>query len=167
MSAFLLSQILVAIAICFDILSFQLKKRTQIVLCLSLAGIFISSHFVLLEKWTAAVLMMIAVTRYLSSYFTTSKKIMGLFVSASFVSSALTFQGLLSIISCLGAVFQTLGAFCNEDKQLRQLMIIGTLFWLIHNIMAASPGAVVMEVLFLTSNLIGYYRFYMKKGLSI
>ncbi len=165
MSAFLLSQILVAIAICFDILSFQLKKRTHIVLCLSLAGIFISSHFLLLEKWTAAVLMMIAVTRYLSSYFTTSKKIMGLFVSASFVSSVLTFQGLLSIISCMGSIFQTLGAFCNDDKQLRQLMIIGTLFWLIHNIMAASPGAVVMEVLFLTSNLIGYYRFYIKNKL--
>ncbi len=165
MSAFLLSQILVAIAICFDILSFQLKKRTQIVLCLSLAGIFISSHFLLLEKWTAAVLMMIAVTRYLSSYFTTSKKIMGLFVSASFVSSVLTFQGLLSIISCMGSIFQTLGAFCNDDKQLRQLMIIGTLFWLIHNIMASSPGAVVMEILFLTSNLIGYYRFYIKNKL--
>lgn len=167
MSAFLLSQILVAIAICFDILSFQLKKRTHIVLCLSLAGIFISSHFLLLEKWTAAVLMMIAVTRYLSSYFTTSKKIMGLFVSASFVSTVLTFQGLLSIISCMGSIFQTMGAFCNDDKQLRQLMIIGTLFWLIHNIMAASPGAVVMEVLFLTSNLIGYYRFYIKNKLFI
>ncbi len=167
MSAFILSQILVAIAICFDILSFQLKKRTHIVLCLSLAGIFISSHFLLLEKWTAAVLMMIAVTRYLSSYFTTSKKIMGLFISASFVSSILTFQGILSVLSCMGSIFQTMGAFCNDDKQLRQLMIIGTLFWLIHNIMAASPGAVVMEVLFLTSNLIGYYRFYIKNKLFI
>ncbi len=162
MDPFILSQILVAIAICFDLLSFQLKKRTHIVLCLSLAGIFISSHFLLLEKWTAATLMIIAVIRYITSYFTTSKQIMALFVSASIVSSFFTFQGSLSILSCLGSIFQTMGAFNNDDKKLRLLMIIGTLFWLCHNFFAASPVAVLMEVLFLSSNFIGYYRFYLK-----
>ena len=148
-------------------LSFQLKKRTHIVLCLSIAGIFISSHFLLLEKWTAAVLMLIAVTRYLASYFTTSKRLMTIFVSASIVSTFFTFQGFLSILSCIGSIFQTLGAFNRDDKHLRQLMIIGTLFWLCHNFFAHSPVAVLMEILFLSSNLIGYYRFYIKKSKKV
>ena len=162
MSIFVISQILVGIAICFDLLSFQLKKRTHIVLCLSVAGIFIATHFVLLEKWTAAILMVIAVARYVTSYFSTSKNLMALFVTASFVGTFFTFQGFLSILSCLGSTFQTLGAFSNNDKRLRQLMIIGTFFWLCHNYFAASPVAVLMEVLFLSSNFIGYYRFYLK-----
>ena len=163
MNTFVISQILVGIAICFDLLSFQLKKRTHIVLCLSVAGIFISTHFLLLEKWTAAVLMAIAVARYVTSYFSTSKKLMALFVSGSIVSAFFTFQGYLSILSCLGSTFQTLGSFSNNDKKLRQLMIIGTLFWLFHNYFASSPAAVLMEILFLSSNFIGYYRFYLKK----
>ena len=163
MDSFIISQVLVTIAICFDLLSFQLKKRTHIVLCLTIAGVFIASHFMLLGKLTAAVLMFIAVCRYLSSYFTTSKKLMWFFVSLSSISAIFTYQGILSILSCVGSIFQTLGAFNHDDKHLRQLMIIGTLFWLGHNVLAASPGAIVMEILFLSSNLIGYYRFYIKR----
>jgi Bacterial inner membrane protein len=167
LNIFVISQILVGIAICFDLLSFQLKKRTHIVLCLSIAGTFISSHFILLEKWTAAVLMIIAVIRYIASYFTTSKKLMTFFVSASIISTFITFQGLLSILSGVGSIFQTLGAFNRNDKHLRQLMIIGTLFWLCHNFLAQSPVAVLMEILFLSSNIIGYYRFYFPKQYKV
>ena len=42
-------------------------------------------------------------------------------------------------------------------------MLIGTGLWLIHNILAGTPMAVLMEILFITSNLVGYYRFYMKR----
>ena len=163
MNTFIISQILVGIAIGFDLLSFQLRKRTHIVLCLSIAGIFISTHFILLEKWTAGILMLIAVSRYITSYFTTSKMVMAFFVSASLISAYFTFQGLLSILSGLGSIFQTFGAFSINDRRLRQLMIVGTLFWLCHNFLAQSPVAVLMEVLFLSSNLIGYYRFYLSR----
>lgn len=166
MSIFIISQILVAIAICFDLLSFQLKKRTHIVLCLSVAGVFISTHFLLLEKWTAAILMAIAVVRYAISYFSVSKKLMTLFVTSSIIGAFFTFQGLLSILSCLGSIFQTLGAFSNNDKTLRQLMMVGTFLWLCHNFFAVSPIAVLMEIVFLSSNFIGYYRFYLKRKRS-
>ncbi len=162
MSTFAISQILVTIAIFFDLMSFQLKKRTHIVLCLSIAGIFIASHFLLLEKWTAASLMVIAVTRYIVSYFTTSKRLMATFIAASILASLLTFQGFLSILSCSGSVFQTMGAFNKNNKKLRQLMMLGTLFWLCHNYFASSPVAVLMEILFLSSNFIGYYRYHIK-----
>ena len=163
MSLFVISQILVGIAICFDLLSFQLKKRTHIVLCLSVSGFFIATHFLLLEKWTAAILMVIAVARYVVSYYSTSKILLALFVTCSIVGTVFTFQGVLSILSCLGSIFQTLGAFSNNDKKLRLLMIVGTSFWLCHNYLADSPVAVLMEILFLSSNFIGYYRFYFRK----
>jgi hypothetical protein len=54
-------------------------------------------------------------------------------------------------------------AFQEDDRRLRQLMIVGTSFWLLHNYLIGSPTAVLMEVLFISSNLAGYYRYYVKK----
>ena len=56
-----------------------------------------------------------------------------------------------------------MAAFQEDDRRLRQLMIVGTSFWLLHNYLIGSPTAVLMEVLFISSNLVGYYRYYFKK----
>ncbi|MFC1235944.1 YgjV family protein [Vibrio sp. F74] len=167
MSAFFLSQVLVSIAIGFDLMSFQFKERKKIVACLFCAGILISSHFILLEQWTAASLMVIATTRYLMSVFSTSSKLKYLFCSASVLATFITYAGLVSVLSCLGSIFQTVAAFNKDDRRLRELMVVGTTFWLFHNYLVGSPTAVIMEVLFISSNLIGYYRHYYRKSSAV
>ncbi|MGB1237573.1 MAG: YgjV family protein [Pseudomonadales bacterium] len=166
MSAFMLSQILVGIAIVFDLLSFQFKQRQKIVACLCVAGALICSHFVLLEQWTAAGLMAIATARYLTSVFSTSKVLMGVFITSSAAVTVVTFSGVASLLSFAGSALQTTAAFCRADKKLRQMMILGTSFWLVHNYWVGSPTAVLMEVLFIGSNLVGYYRFYWRPAKS-
>ena len=160
MSLFFLSQVLVGIAICTDILSFQFKAKTRIVACLLVSCTLISVHFMLLGHWTAACLGLLAATRFTVSLFSTSKKLMVLFVLTTIVLAAATYQSHLSILACTGGIFGTVASFCKEDKQLRQLMLIGTSFWLIHNVLAGSPGAVIMEALFIGSNVVGYFRYY-------
>ncbi|EJL6357699.1 YgjV family protein [Vibrio cholerae] len=160
MTPFFISQVLVAIAIVFDLMSFQFKDRQKIVTCLFFAGTLISSHFILLEQWTAASLMVIATIRYLVSVFSTSPKLKYLFCTASIISAVVTYSGLVSVLSCFASVFQTIAAFNKNDRRLREFMIIGTALWLLHNYLIGSPTAVVMEILFISSNLIGYYRYY-------
>ncbi len=162
MSAFVLSQILVAIAILFDLASFQFRQRKKIVACLTFAAILIASHFVLLEQWTAACLMGIAAVRFLTSVFTTSRKLMWLFCSASLVATGLTFSGLPSVLSCTGSLLQTVAVFSQHDQRLRLITMSGTLFWITHHLVVGSPTAVVMDLMFLMSNLAGYYRFYIR-----
>ncbi len=77
--------------------------------------------------------------------------------------SIITFTDPLSLLSCIGSCLQTKAAFSQQDKALRFWMIIGTSFWLTHNALAQSPTAVLMEALFISSNLMGYYRFYIAK----
>ena len=162
MSDFVLSQVLISIAIIFDVASFQCKQRHYIVGCLSVAGMLISVHFMLLSQWTGALLMITATIRYFVSIFTTHFLVKLLFVMLNITISALTYVGLVNLISLLGATFQTVAAFQDQDKTLRQLMIIGTFFWLAHNAIVGSPAAVIMELLFLLSNITAYYRFYLK-----
>ncbi|RPH38211.1 MAG: YgjV family protein [Desulfobulbaceae bacterium] len=163
MTPFILSQILVAIAICFDLLSFQFKERPKIIACLIVSCLLISCHFALLGLWTATGLGLLATVRFLASLLTTSKRVMLLFMCASIGISLVSFHGILSVLSCLGSLFGTAGTFCKDDKRLRQIILIGTSLWLIHNILAKSPTAVLMEALFIGSNLVGYYRFYLKR----
>ncbi|MGB3209359.1 MAG: YgjV family protein [Desulforhopalus sp.] len=162
MTDFLLSQILIGIAICTDTLSFQFKERKKIVACLLVSCGLISAHFMLLGHWTAACLGLVAAVRFTTSMFTTSKKMMGLFILATIIISIFTYEGLLSILGCTGGIFGTVASFCKEDKLLRQLMLVGTSLWIIHNFLAGSPGAVLMEAIFISSNLVGYFRFYIR-----
>lgn len=162
LSNFLISQILIAIAICVDIFSFQFKARNKILVCLVISTVLISCHFMLLGHWTAALLGLISVARYLSGMFTTSNRIMWLFLIIILVTTISSFEGLLSILGGVGTSFTTIAAFRKDDKRLRQLMFIGTMIWIIHNYLAGSPGAVLMETLFMISNLVGYFRYYIK-----
>jgi hypothetical protein len=160
MSHFAMSQLLVGLAICTDILSFQFKERSKIVTCLFCSCMLISTHFMLLSHWTAASLGIVAAVRFLCSVFTTSKKLMVVFLVITIGCAVFTYEGPLSILSTSGATFGTIASFCKEDKRLRQLMLIGTSLWLVHNYLAGSPLAVVMEMIFISSNVVGYFRYY-------
>jgi len=164
MSPFAVSQLLVAIAIGFDLLSFQFKERRHIIACLIVSCLLIATHFALLGHWTAMGLGLLAAVRFIASYLTTSKKVMTFFIAASVLIAALTFNGVLSMLSCLGAVFGTIGSFCKDDKQLRQVLLVATSLWLLHNWLAGTPTAVLMEALFIGSNLLGYYRYYYRRA---
>ena len=149
-----------------DILSFQFKERKKILFCLVVSTVLISCHFMLLDHWTAALLGLVSVSRYLSGMLTTSNRVMWLFLTIIFTITFFSFAGVLSVLGCVGTTFTTVAAFRKDDRHLRQLMLIGTMIWIIHNYIAGSPGAVVMEIIFLVSNLVGYFRYYLKPKLK-
>ena len=164
MSAFALSQALATVAIAFDLLSFQLRQRRHIILCLAISCLFIASHFALLGHDTATGLALLAAVRLVAGYLTTSKRVMLVFVAATVAVTGLTFHGLLSIFSGLGSVFGTVASFCRSDRTLRLMMMGATSLWLVHNWLAGTPMAVLMEALFLGSNMLGFYRFYLRRA---
>jgi len=162
MSLFVISQILIGVAVCSDIASFQFKERAHIIGCLLVSCIFISLHFMCLGHWTAACLALVAAGRFITSLFYTSRIFLGFFIGVAVFLSALTYEGLLSVLGCTGATVSTMASFNKKDKLLRQLMFLSTGIWIIHNYLAGSPGAVLMEIFFFGSNLVGYFRYYIR-----
>ncbi len=167
LSVFSISQLLVGVAIGFDLLSFQFKERRRIIACLVISCLLVASHFALLGYWTATGLGLLAALRFAASLLTTSKTLMAVFIGASLVIAAVTFHGMLSILSCLGSICGTIGSFSRTDKRLRQLMLLATSLWLVHNVLAGSPTAVLMEGVFISSNLVGYYRYYYRRAAKL
>lgn len=163
MTVFWVSQTLAGVATLVIILSFQFKSRQRIILCLLCACFLAAVHFLLLDQWTAASLMLLSTVRFAFSLYTVSKKMMALFAAATVVVTAITFNGWLSVLSCMAVLFSTIGSFCKEDKLLRLALMASTCLWITHNSLVGSPAAVCNDVLFLGSNLVGYYRFHIRK----
>ncbi|WP_136795717.1 MULTISPECIES: YgjV family protein [Desulfosediminicola] len=167
MSLFIASQILISIAICTDLLSFQFKNRTHIVACLAVSCLLISIHFMCLGHWTAACLSLLNSTRFFTTIFSTARVLMWIYLSITMLVFFFTYEGHLSVLGTIGALFGTVASFSKNDKRLREIMFVGTCFWLAHNILAGSPGAVVMEIIFISSNIVGYYRYYIRRPKQI
>ncbi|MFM5271716.1 YgjV family protein [Aeromonas veronii] len=160
MSLFLWSQLVVSLALLLDLLSFQLRDRRRILACLALSCALNAGHFALLGQWSAACLLLLASVRFLVSIWLVRRILMWFFMGLACAAALATYQGELSLIGLLASLLQTRAAFCPDDRQLRRWMLLGTLCWLANNLLVGSPVAVLMEGLFLVSNLVGYYRHY-------
>ncbi|SKA02256.1 YgjV family protein [Photobacterium toruni] len=162
MSLFVASQILVGLAALFDIASFQFKNRTVLLSALCISALLIAAHFMLLDEWTAACLLIIGSCRYLAGIFISNPKIKWLFYLVTLLGTVITFSGLTSILSCTASLLHTKASFSSNDKLMRWLMVIGTVVWGVHDVIVGSPVAVLIDVLFVISSIIGYYRIYIK-----
>ena len=79
-SSFIASQIIVFIAMIFDFLSMQYKKREYTFLCLIVSASLISTHYFLLNRIAAGVIVFFSVLRFITCYFTTNKKYLYIFI---------------------------------------------------------------------------------------
>ncbi len=167
MSAFVLSQLLVGVVFFFDLASFQFREKRRVLGCLVFSALFMGIHFYLVEAYTASVLGFIAAARFFTAMFTTSRWLLGLFLSLVFINAVLSYDGLVTVLATVGATITTTASFLASDKRFRELMAVGIAVWIVHNVLVGSPGAVALETFFLGSNLVGYYRFYVRRPRSI
>ena len=161
MSAFALSQLFIGVTFFVDLASFQFKQQRHVLMCLAVAASMIGVHFLLLQVYTAAVLGFLASARFVTAIFTSSGKLYALFIALVLLNGVVTWSGLLSALGTLGALLSTTAAFSASDKRFRLIMMLASLVWIVHNVLAATPAAILLEVVFLGSNLLGYYRYYL------
>jgi len=162
MSLYTISQILIGFAIITDLASFQFKQKTHIVYCFLISCTLIAIHFMCLGHWTAAGLALLSLARFTACLYTTSTRVLIFFLVSVALIGLFTYDGYLTLLGCAATTFGTIASFCKDDKPLRQFMAVCAGFWIIHNYLAGSPGAVLLETIFLSSNLVGYFRYYIR-----
>lgn len=160
---FIISQILMFFAMIFDFLSLQYKKRKHTFSFLIMSAALISTHYFLLNKITAGVIVCISVFRFITCYYTTDKKYMYLFIGLTLTSLIFTYTEIFDLIITVGLIIFIIGNFQKNNKLMRKLMMVGTSIIVIYNIIIFSPMGFIGEGIFLISNFIGYYRHYIKK----
>ena len=158
MNEFWLSQTIGLIGLMFDSLSAQFKQRYQIFSAMGIGSVFIATHFYLLGQHTAAAMFLIAGVRHFVTIRYRQRWLYALFIGLALASVALTYAGYLSLMSGAANLLMVSGSFAYGQKQMRILLMAGASVWLIHNLIIFSPVAILLEVVFLSSGLIGYYR---------
>jgi hypothetical protein len=158
MSAFVISQILAGLTLITGMAAFQFKERTYILRGWCLAASLAAAHFFILGSNEAGLLVAVTALRFLVSSFTTDTRLMYLFLALAVGGFALTYQSPVSFLALTATFIGTVGSFHGSEKAVRFSMMATEILWGIHNLIVWSPVAVLMEVLFFTSNLVGLLR---------
>jgi hypothetical protein len=158
MSPFILSQLLAGATLLAGMAAFQFKERKHILRGWCVAALFAAAHFYLLGSYEACLLIAITATRFLVSSFTTDARLMYLFLALSVGGFALTYESPVSLLALTATLIGTVGSFQHSEKTVRYTMMSTEALWCLHNLIVWSPVAVIMEVLFFSSNLIGLLR---------
>jgi Bacterial inner membrane protein len=162
MTPFVWSQIVAAGAFACGMTSYQFRERRTVLFWLTGLALLNGCHFVLLDRTTPAVMMLLTAVRYVAAIYSRQRWLLYLFLIAAIGSIALTYSGPLSWLALGGVLCGTVGSFQASDRLMRRCFMTGNCCWLAHNLFAQTPVATLMEASFLTSNVIGYWRFYRK-----
>ena len=119
-------------------------------------------HFVILGTMTAALLSFISAARLIISAQTTSKRWMGFFLCLVVLAFCLTYTRPVNALACLASLIGTWATFQPADRTIRIVIMFVTTLWIVHNVIVGSPAATALESFFLASNVIGFYRFYLR-----
>ena len=160
---FFASQVLAGIAIIADIFSFQFKERKKIIIFFIIAASCIAIHYLLLERYVATILVWIGIIRFFVAYHSTWIYWKYIFIAAFCATTIIFYKDYYDILILIAMSLSTIASFKKEDRWLRLFMMGGTSTTISYNLLIFSPVWVLLEWIFLISNIVGYWRYYLKK----
>ncbi len=163
--SFIISQILVGIAILTDFISFQFKDRKYVLLTLTFSSLLITLHYFLLWEVNAEIILSISFLSFLVSSFSHDKRWMYLFLILYLIPIVFNYSESRDLILFFAMYIILIWKFQSNDKIVRLSIMLGTSFVILYNVLIFTPMWVILEVLFFSSNAIGYIKHYGFKDL--
>ncbi|NKB66399.1 MAG: YgjV family protein [Candidatus Latescibacteria bacterium] len=160
MSSFFLSQVLAGFAFATGLVAVQFKARGRVLLCLFVSTAFNGIHFLFLDRPEAGLLMFLTGIRYLVARRTTNRPVLIFFLLVNGGLFGATYQSPISLLALLGTMLGTYGSFQPAGRTVRLFFMGGNIFWLLHNSLVWTPVGIIMEVVFLASSVVGFWRYY-------
>ena len=90
---------------------------------------------------------------------------MWIFFGVIFIGTYFTYKAPVDLLALIANIFYNVAAFQDNDKGLRWITMCGTVFFITYNYLIFSPAMIMLESIFLSSNIVGYCRFYLKPNL--
>lgn len=160
MSDFLFSQILAAGAFACGVISFQFKARRAMLLWMCASASINAGHFFVLDRLGPGILYIVMALRVFTAAFSTDRRLLYLFLMLILLGFGISYERPLDILAMCAASLATYGNFQTTVLKVRLFYMACAALWVIHNALAGSPVAVLMETTFLISNFIGYRRYH-------
>ncbi|MGM9551045.1 MAG: YgjV family protein [Clostridia bacterium] len=141
----LVAQGLGIVAMICSVMSFQLDTKKKIIIMQIVTSIIFATHYFMIGAITAAVVNMIAILRNGVFYKKNTPFTVTLFCIIMAGSALLSWQGPISLLMCVGMIFNTLAVAAKMPVDTRKRILISSPFVLIYNIFVFSIGGIINE----------------------
>lgn len=167
MSISITGQVVGCLAVLFSLAGYQINKRKNILLVLTVGSFLYSVAFLLLHAYTGAALNLLAAIRCYSFTRTATRRgsiqTFLLFSIASMVATALTWDGPTSLLALAGTLLYALSEGQLRTKSLRRMGLFAPPAWFCYNFLTGFYPGMFIEALMIVSNIVGQYRFDLKQ----
>ena len=169
----LIAQILGLSAVGLFLLSFQFKKRGQIVFITCISNSMFVIQYLMLGAYSGAAMDFLStLSSLLASQKNQPKFRRFAKVAAVGILSLIFVTGLflaawqkkpIELLAMVGALLQTMGLWFNKEQTIRKFGLAGTPFWLAYNFLTNAYGAAIGTMFTMTSILIALLRYRKKR----
>lgn len=125
-------------------------------------------HFLLLGAVTGAFMNFIGACRALTfqNVEPTKRNIWVLFIFIGLLTgaTALTWQGMVSLLPLAGSTANIIAYWHKKPKFIRRFALVASPPWFIYDVLSGSYPGMAVEIFKVCSNLIGQYRFDLKRS---
>ncbi|MBR2328018.1 MAG: YgjV family protein [Clostridia bacterium] len=173
-----LAQAVGIVAMAFNILSYQFKKRESVIICHLFGSTLFAISFFMLGAYTGGILNAVDTVRGLVFY--DKKKLkadspvwIAVFIIIYVLSYIATFtlfskeftlfNAVIELLPVIGLTAMTVGYSKDNSKAIRLSGLISSPSWLIYNVANVAIGAIICEILSLISIALGIIRHDIKR----
>lgn len=153
------------VALVVSVFVFQKNKRKSMLLLQMVASFIFMVHYLLLGAITGATMNFINTFRnYIFSqkerwHWASSSFWLYFFISVFIISGLITWQGYISILPIIGMVIGTISFWMNDPRRIRLFSLVSPPLWFIYNFISHSYPGMIVEIINITSIIIGIIRF--------
>ena len=156
-------QIFGYLAFGFGVGCFLQKNDLRFKVFMSLECLSYVIHFWLLGNHTAVASTAVSLGRSVVSIRTHSPWAGGFFICLSLLMGVLFYQGPFSVLPIIASCCGTTALYWFKGIRMRALMMVGTLLWLVNNILSGSIGGTALEACIAAANLYTIWRLHQQR----
>jgi len=161
MKHYILIQFVGFVAVGVSLWVFQINNRHTMLKLMVLSALLYATHFYFLGAYTGAAMNLLGAGRnivFIKSNNRTKWLPAG-FIVLFVIATIITWQGPLSLLPLGGMIGGTLAFWQTNTSRIRRLALMSPPLWFTYNFISGSYPGMLIEVIMLSSNLIGTWRF--------
>lgn len=162
---FITAQIFGLFGVISNVVTMQLKTKQKILIGFSVSGLCFIINYLLLGRYTAAIVCIIATIQTIINYWYEKKKkglpkgLIWLYFMISLICGIATYQTPIDVLAIFAGVTYTLSIIQKKEKNIRIVRLSNAMCWLIYDIVVKSYATSVGDILTTTSTIIAIIRY--------
>ena len=162
----LLAQIIGIVAVVAFLLSYQQKKRKNIIILNAISRVLYIIQYVMLGAFEGAVLDIlgtvssVAAQRKDKGFIARHTKLVFIAINLLMIAAGLVlYKNIFSLFPVAGVLLHTMAFWINDEKTIRKVSFCGSPFWLAYNFASCAYGSALGDMLTMISIGVAMYRY--------